>query len=199
MADNTYLLALAQSAQQIANGQRSGSGNQENNVQVLAAIIQGIAQNLAGGDPSTTLMPPYTTPVDTDPVQVSGPSVVVPFEAYSPPASGVASISVTAPITKGGTATDPIIGLSATFPDGGTATFSGDESTLVFEIPHGLGAVPRTWSVTPASSAAIYNDDDSTALSLWATADGTNITVTYVATPPASGTNNLKFAWIALP
>lgn len=60
----------------------------------------------------------------------------------------------------------------------GRATFAGTGSLPVFTIAHGLGAEPRTISVTPGSAAA--------ATDYYATSDATNITVTYV-TAPASG------------
>ena len=54
----------------------------------------------------------------------------------------------------------------------GTATPTGS-STTVFTIPHGLGTAPTFSKVTPknALSAALF----------YATTDGTNITVTYLA------------------
>jgi len=84
---------------------------------------------------------------------------------------------------------------------GGAATFSGDSATMTFAIPHGLGATPRTYSVTPASGGAVYSGDTSTALTPFYSADDTNLTVDYSqgGTPPDTATNNLKFAWMALP
>jgi len=70
----------------------------------------------------------------------------------------------------------------------GVATFSGDGSTTVFNIPHGLPSTPTKYGVSPLTPDA---DADRTI-----TADATNIIVTFSAAPPA-GTNNVKFGWWA--
>lgn len=57
----------------------------------------------------------------------------------------------------------------------GVATFAGTGSQQAFTIAHGLGATPRTISVTPGSEAA--------ASAYYASSDGTNITVTFTAAP----------------
>ena len=70
----------------------------------------------------------------------------------------------------------------------GIATFSGDGSTTQFLIPHNLPKKPETYSVVPLTPDA---DAPRTV-----SADGTNIIITF-DTAPASGTDNLKFAWYA--
>jgi hypothetical protein len=96
--------------------------------------------------------------------------------------------------------TDPIIG-SEDLPyvkfincplfvtqNGGTATFSGNGSTKTFTIAHGLASAPSKVLVTAGSDAAKGD--------FYATADATNITVTYGTAPP-SGTNNVVLYWYA--
>ena len=70
----------------------------------------------------------------------------------------------------------------------GASTFSGAAGVLTFTIPHGIDGTPSHVNVTPGSAAA--------AGSFHATADATNITVTYVAAP-AAGANNVKLNWSA--
>jgi len=70
--------------------------------------------------------------------------------------------------------------------NGGASTQSGDGTTQAFTIAHGLAATPAVVHVT-ANSEDAHGD-------FYATADGTNITVTY-HTAPISGTNNLKWSW----
>lgn len=71
-------------------------------------------------------------------------------------------------------------------PRGGIASFNGTGAQTVFNIAHGLGAVPAQFWAVPASEAA------------WArhtvTAGATNIVVTFT-TAPATGTNNVKLSW----
>lgn len=72
----------------------------------------------------------------------------------------------------------------------GRFTTSGDGTTNVFTFHHGLAAVPESVRVTAGSSnAASYP--------FFATADATNITVTYVGTAPVAETNNLTWRWAA--
>lgn len=70
----------------------------------------------------------------------------------------------------------------------GSSTQSGDGSTTSFTIAHGLSTTPTYFNAV-ANNAA-------TADIQYVTADGTNITVHY-STAPASGTDNLTWAWIA--
>jgi len=70
----------------------------------------------------------------------------------------------------------------------GVATFSGDGSTTVFNIAHGLAGTPTKYGVSPLTPDA---DADRTI-----TADATNIIVTFSVAPPA-GTDNVKFGWWA--
>ncbi len=70
----------------------------------------------------------------------------------------------------------------------GRATFSGNGSTTAFVIAHGCDTTPNDVSVTPGSAAS--------AAPFFATADGTNITVTFTAAP-AAGTNNVVLNWSA--
>ena len=73
--------------------------------------------------------------------------------------------------------------------NGGTATFSGNASTKIFNIPHLLGGIPTGVSVEPSSTDAFgdYQIDK----------DITNITITYQSAPP-TGTDNLVFEWVAI-
>lgn len=68
------------------------------------------------------------------------------------------------------------------------ATFSGNGTTTAFVIAHGLGSTPVLVNLTPGSAAANG--------AFYATADATNITITYTAAP-ASGTNNVVLWWEA--
>jgi hypothetical protein len=70
----------------------------------------------------------------------------------------------------------------------GVATFSGDESTTQFAIPHGLIWTPTRILVTPGSSDAQGT--------FHVTADEQNIYVNY-ASPPPAGTNNVVLYWYA--
>jgi len=71
----------------------------------------------------------------------------------------------------------------------GTNTQSGTGgSTLVYNIPHGLGVTP-TYARADAKNSA-------TAGIQFVTWDATNIIITY-SVAPASGTNNLSWGWIA--
>lgn len=66
----------------------------------------------------------------------------------------------------------------------GKATASGNGSTTVFTIAHGLGSLP-TYAFVDCSSHSIART--------W-TVDSTNITVTF-ASAPSSGTNNVIIYW----
>jgi len=70
----------------------------------------------------------------------------------------------------------------------GVATFSGDGSTTVFNIAHGLAGTPTKYGVSPLTPDA---DADRTV-----TVDATNIVVTFSVAPP-TGTDNVKFGWWA--
>lgn len=68
----------------------------------------------------------------------------------------------------------------------GVSTQSGNSSTTVFNIPHGLSGIPDFVTVTPASVDARGE--------YITTKDATNIIVTYPIAP-STGTNNLVFQW----
>jgi len=70
----------------------------------------------------------------------------------------------------------------------GTDTFSGDGTTTVFNIPHGLASTPNAYGVSPLAP------DADAARTI--TVDATNIIITYSTAPPI-GTDNLKFGWWA--
>lgn len=70
----------------------------------------------------------------------------------------------------------------------GVATFSGDGTTTVFKISHGLVSTPSKYAPTPLTP-----DADA---SRTVTVDDTYIIITYDTAPP-SGTDNLKFGWWA--
>jgi hypothetical protein len=70
----------------------------------------------------------------------------------------------------------------------GTATFSGDGSTVAFSFAHGLAATPTHVKIGAKS-------DDAAGDWKWS-ADATNVTITFM-TAPASGTNNVVFSWEA--
>ena len=70
----------------------------------------------------------------------------------------------------------------------GVATFSGDGSTITFQIPHGLASTPSKYDVSPLTPDAHGSKT--------VTADDTYITITFDTAPP-SGTDNIKFGWWA--
>lgn len=70
-----------------------------------------------------------------------------------------------------------------------TATKSGNSSTKVFTIAHGMLTTPVFASVVPTSVDALGSFVTS-----W---DATNITLTY-SVPPPSNSNNLTYAWMAM-
>ena len=72
--------------------------------------------------------------------------------------------------------------------NGGISTQSGNGSTKVFNIAHGLFS-------TPAKKRAFAGSDDARG-SFKVTADATNVILTYPIAPP-TGTNNLSFEWAA--
>ena len=71
---------------------------------------------------------------------------------------------------------------------GGTVLRSGDATTTVFTIAHGLSPIPELYWAEAASDDAISNRRT--------TVTSTDIVVTY-AVPPPAGTNNLTFHWAA--
>lgn len=71
---------------------------------------------------------------------------------------------------------------------GGMIQKSGDATTTVFNIPHGLSPTPELYWAEPASDDAIGN--------IKQTITSTNIVVTY-AVPPPSGSLNLTYHWAA--
>jgi len=70
----------------------------------------------------------------------------------------------------------------------GTATFSGDGTTIQFSIAHGLVSEPSKVQVTPMTEDAAGD--------FYVTKDATNIYVNYLSAPP-SGSNNVKLSWYA--
>lgn len=83
--------------------------------------------------------------------------------------------------------TDPVLAANIKW---GTATLTGDNSQMSFTILHTLSSTPTSWSISANDSAA------ATALQqgYYVTADGTNLTITFL-TAPATG--NFKIAWVA--
>lgn len=67
----------------------------------------------------------------------------------------------------------------------GTATFSGDGNTKVFNITHGCIAAPKAW----VQAGSFYASADR-----YVTTNSTNIIVNYITAPP-SGTNNVVLLW----
>jgi len=70
----------------------------------------------------------------------------------------------------------------------GVATFSGDGTTTVFNIPHGLVSTPRV--------AWVMAESDDARGDKKVTRGATNITVTFATAPPA-GTDNVVLGWKA--
>lgn len=87
-----------------------------------------------------------------------------------------------------GTLSSPISVTGGINTSSGSATQSGNASTTVFNIPHGLTTTPSNVVIEPNSVDAL---GDFT----W-TVNATNIVLTYQVAPP-SGTNNLTWNWIA--
>jgi hypothetical protein len=67
----------------------------------------------------------------------------------------------------------------------GKSTASGNGSTTIFNIPHGLGSNPTYAYVDCSSIVNTYTY----------TTDATNIVVTFTPTAPPSGTNNVVIYW----
>jgi hypothetical protein len=78
--------------------------------------------------------------------------------------------------------------MAVIIPVTGSFTGSGNGSTTVFNIAHGLDGTPTYWNVTAASSAA--------ASISYVTANATNLIVNYGTAPP-SGSNNITIKWQA--
>jgi len=77
--------------------------------------------------------------------------------------------------------------------NGGQNTFSGDNATVVFNIPHYLGEgvapiTPNVFWAEPLTTVARANH--------LLSSDATNIIVTFDVAPPA-GVDNIKFSWYA--
>lgn len=72
--------------------------------------------------------------------------------------------------------------------NGGKHSHSGNGSSVQFTIPHGLGAIPGSYQVMPASS-------DAAGVS-FVEADSDNLIVHY-ASAPSTGSNNLSWTWSA--
>lgn len=82
---------------------------------------------------------------------------------------------------------------------GGVAVFSGNGTTKVFNIPHGAGTTPTKYQVTMASTNAAQGQDVPSyhfTPQFWVTADATNLILNYGGAAPATGTNNLSYAWV---
>ena len=71
----------------------------------------------------------------------------------------------------------------------GVSTKTGNGSTKVFTIAHGMSATPSAYFVHPTSVDALG--------SFILSVDATNITVTYSVAPP-SGTSNLTYTWVVM-
>lgn len=76
-------------------------------------------------------------------------------------------------------------------------TASGDGSTLVFNIPHGLPKEPYWWTAKEASDDACYDGHIPGALAFNVTANSTHLVVTYVGWAPPNGVNNLSWTFSA--
>jgi hypothetical protein len=79
--------------------------------------------------------------------------------------------------------------LKSNFDDEKQGVFTANGGGTVFTIPHGLTETPQVVHVTPRSAGAAGN--------FYATADGDNITVTYLAATPG-GANNVLLNWRVL-
>ncbi len=98
--------------------------------------------------------------------------------------------NVSAAISDAGGNTTPTVrrNLGWATEGSGSSTQSGNGSTKVFNIAHGLIAAPTKYVVSPGSADAIGPP--------YLTSDATNVIVTYPSAPP-SGSSNLIFRWIA--
>jgi hypothetical protein len=70
----------------------------------------------------------------------------------------------------------------------GRSTQSGNAATLIFNIAHGLGATPTSWTVVPRVALAAPN--------FIVTATSTNLVVTYATAPP-NVASNVDLTWSA--
>jgi len=101
-------------------------------------------------------------------------------------------------VNSGGT---DVVWATKTVPNvfGGVSVQSGNGTTKIFNIPHGAGTTPTKYAVTFASTAAAVNQTlptEHSAPQMYVTADATNLVLTYGSTAPATGTNNLSWAWL---
>lgn len=104
------------------------------------------------------------------------------------------TVTYTIPPPPGGTnnvklewGANAAIHASDSFAAGGIATFSGNGSTKIFNIPHNLaGTVPEAY-FAEAKSAGAAGDK-------FVTADATNVIVEFI-TAPATGTDNVVLVW----
>lgn len=82
---------------------------------------------------------------------------------------------------------------------GGTASITiGTTTQSVFNIPHGIGAIPSIFLVTPANAAAAGGGGTATnTLGFSVTANATNIIVTYQA-GILSTSSPVNFNWLAI-
>jgi hypothetical protein len=94
----------------------------------------------------------------------------------------------TSAIRKQGANTTVKFNVGYVTENSGTATFSGNGTTTVFTIAHGLAGTPKSYRVE-AGSADAKGDK-------YVTADATNLTVTFATAPP-TGTNNVVLVWSA--
>ncbi len=91
---------------------------------------------------------------------------------------------------SGGWSVPAVTGIgSAGAAKGNVTQKSGDGTTKVFTIAHGLGTTPAV-AIAKANSVNAYGE-------FATTFDGTNITLTYQNAPP-SGTNNLEYQWLVM-
>jgi len=143
---------------------------------------------------STIKVVNYTLSGTYDPIVTASPTLdSMIFLGIKVRGATNSGLSVT---NQGGTfANDYVIDLSATTwlkGQAGTATKSGDGSTLVFTIAHGLTGV------TSASPVIVTPRLPAAAGAFYVTVDATNITLTY-SSAPASGTNNLSWNYVIKP
>jgi hypothetical protein len=108
-------------------------------------------------------------------------NIVEIIEGQQPVSVSTAKVTTTNSLVK---VRDTRVGAS----DSGLSTQSGNGSTKVFNIAHGLFATPLNYRVEPLSADAAVGRD--------ITVTSTNIVITY-SLPPLSGTNNLKWSWMA--
>lgn len=102
--------------------------------------------------------------------------------------------SVTLPSADGTLATEEYVGKMFTY------TTSGNDSTTVFTVPHGLSYTPTMVLVTPNSRDAIgkfvSGPINTNINNLWASVDASNVTINFIF-PPVLGTDNLTWTiWV---